>query len=273
MLIPESPLLVLPTLATKIGLNEAIVLQQIHYWLESSAHVFEKKRWIYNSYPKWQKQFPFWSIATIKRIILKLERLEILQSGNFNKLKADRTKWYTINYDNIPDHEVNLHPPSAQDDPIHEVNLHPPIPEITTETTTEKYIYRFSDNSPMNNDNVPEAPAIENGALDAPIKEDISLLFDFWNHKKIQVHKNIDKFRSSINAALKYYNREEIEEAITNYKTVLESDDHFFSYKWSLKHFLQRGLERFLSANDPLTNFRKEKNNGNIKQGVVVELD
>ena len=32
LLINEHPLQVLPSLATKIGLNEAIVLQQIHYW-------------------------------------------------------------------------------------------------------------------------------------------------------------------------------------------------------------------------------------------------
>ena len=33
LLINESPLQVLPTLATYIGLNEAIFLQQVHYWL------------------------------------------------------------------------------------------------------------------------------------------------------------------------------------------------------------------------------------------------
>ena len=33
LLISEPPLQVLPSLAVKIGLNEAIVLQQIHYWL------------------------------------------------------------------------------------------------------------------------------------------------------------------------------------------------------------------------------------------------
>lgn len=33
LLINEPPLQVLPTLAKTIGLNEAIVLQQVHYWL------------------------------------------------------------------------------------------------------------------------------------------------------------------------------------------------------------------------------------------------
>lgn len=32
LLINEPPLIVLPNLAILIGLNEAIVLQQVHYW-------------------------------------------------------------------------------------------------------------------------------------------------------------------------------------------------------------------------------------------------
>ena len=101
MIIPEQPLLVLPTLAKEIGLNESIILQQIHYWLIASNHIIDGKKWIYNSYAEWQKQFPFWSISTIKRTILQLEKKGILISNNFNKMKIDRTKWYTINYDKI----------------------------------------------------------------------------------------------------------------------------------------------------------------------------
>jgi len=33
LLIAVPPLIVLPTLATLVGLNEAIFLQQLHYWL------------------------------------------------------------------------------------------------------------------------------------------------------------------------------------------------------------------------------------------------
>ena len=32
LLISENLVMIIPTLAVKIGLNEAIVLQQIHYW-------------------------------------------------------------------------------------------------------------------------------------------------------------------------------------------------------------------------------------------------
>lgn len=100
LLIHENPLMVLPSLAIKIGLNEAIVLQQIHYWLNPliNKNYKEEKYWIYNTYSGWQKQFPFWSEITIKRTINNLEKSLILISKNFNKSNFDKTKWYTINY-------------------------------------------------------------------------------------------------------------------------------------------------------------------------------
>ena len=43
LLIDDYPILVLPSLATEIGLNEAIVLQ-MHYWLKKSNHNYDGRR-------------------------------------------------------------------------------------------------------------------------------------------------------------------------------------------------------------------------------------
>lgn len=107
LLISEPPLLVLPSLAKLIGLNEAIFIQQIHYWSLYSKHIVDGDRWLYNSHQEWQEQFPFWSIRTIRRIIENLERQNLLISGNFNKLKIDRTKWYKINYEKLNQLSIN----------------------------------------------------------------------------------------------------------------------------------------------------------------------
>src|SRR5213595_188465 len=101
LLINEGPLMIIPSLAVKIGLNESIVLQQIHYWVSSSQHIIEGRKWIYNTYKEWQKQFPFRSESTIKRTIYSLEEQGFLLSGNWNCTKMDKTKWYTINYELI----------------------------------------------------------------------------------------------------------------------------------------------------------------------------
>jgi hypothetical protein len=91
----------MPTLAKKLGLNESIVIQQVHYWLTSSKHEHEGKKWIFNTYEEWNKQFPFWSEKTIRRTFGNLVNNGILITGNFNKLSFDRTTWYAINYEKL----------------------------------------------------------------------------------------------------------------------------------------------------------------------------
>ncbi|MBM7583541.1 putative phage protein (TIGR02220 family) [Bacillus pakistanensis] len=156
LLINEHPLMVIPSLAVKVGVNESIFLQQIHYWLTTSSHVFEENKWIYNSYIEWQKQFPFWSISTIRRTINSLEKQGYVVSANWNRSKMDKTKWYRIDYEKLEGleyHRLSLFDlPSAQSEQSKEsgwtkdeISLNKPIPEITTETTTEKIHILFSE--------------------------------------------------------------------------------------------------------------------------------
>lgn len=98
LLINEPPLQVLPSLAREIGLNEAIMLQQMHYWLIKSSHEFEGVKWFYKTLEDWQTEFPFWSTMTIRRTLTNLEKQKVIRIGNFNKKKFDKTKWYTIEY-------------------------------------------------------------------------------------------------------------------------------------------------------------------------------
>ncbi|HGO3331226.1 TPA: DnaD domain protein [Staphylococcus aureus] len=125
LLIDDYPIQVLPKLAELIGLNEAIVLQQIHYWLNNSKHKYDGKTWIFNSYPEWQKQFPFWSLITIKRTIYSLEKQNLLLIGNYSKAKFDKTKWYTINYQTIegmirPSYQNDTTSVSKRDDGVYQ---------------------------------------------------------------------------------------------------------------------------------------------------------
>lgn len=101
LLINEPPLQVLPSLAKEIGLNEAIMLQQMHYWLLKSANEFTGVKWFYKTLEEWQTEFPFWSVMTIRRTLGSLEKQKIIKIGNFNKKKFDKTKWYTIDYQRV----------------------------------------------------------------------------------------------------------------------------------------------------------------------------
>src|SRR5699024_12648676 len=67
------------------------------------SHFEEGRYWVYNTYEGWQEQFPFWSVSTIKRTLVRLEESGLLITANYNKMKIDRTKWYTVDYDKLDD--------------------------------------------------------------------------------------------------------------------------------------------------------------------------
>lgn len=118
LLVDEYPLIVLPSLAKEIGLNEAIMLQQIHFWIGKEKHYRDGRYWVYNTYDEWLEQFPFWSLSTLKRTITSLSNKKLIIIGNFNKAKFDKTNWYTINYDAL--NSVNQ--PLGQNEPIDSSN-------------------------------------------------------------------------------------------------------------------------------------------------------
>lgn len=98
LLINEYPLQALPSLAVAIGLNEAIMLQQVHYWLNHAKKEHDGQMWFYKSYEDWQKQdFPFWSITTIRRVAKSLKDKDLLLSEQLADNSFDRRNYYSIN--------------------------------------------------------------------------------------------------------------------------------------------------------------------------------
>lgn len=144
LLLNENPLLVMPRLATLIGLNEAIVLQQVHYWLtlyrRAEQHLPARQRkhfhqghwWVYNSKSAWQENFPFWHRSTVARTLDSLrtpcrpagesapqvERGPLLLTGNFNRAGFDKTLWYAIDYREVGrlEHRRTSHQDDAIED-------------------------------------------------------------------------------------------------------------------------------------------------------------
>ena len=125
LLIDESPLQVLPSLAVTIGLTEAIVLQQVHYWLGRSDHVHDGRRWIYRTQQGWKREIPWWSVATIKRALATLQERGLLIKGNYNDRGFDRTSWWTIDYEVMARLEAaTLHQRAGQAAPMERRRMH-----------------------------------------------------------------------------------------------------------------------------------------------------
>ena len=143
----ENPLVILPEFARKIGLNESIIVQQINYWLTENEKAKRNFKdgyyWTYNSYKEWQQNFPFWSESTIKRTITRLENCGLLITGNYNKLKIDRTKWYRLNDELLS--KVEESPLGQIDLTIiskwyeEQIKLTSPLPEINSEINDRDY--------------------------------------------------------------------------------------------------------------------------------------
>lgn len=138
--------MVLPSLAAELGTaDEAIVLQQLHYWLQRSNNVRDGHKWVYNSMNDWLKQFPW--IKSRKRLTRYFDDLEsrgLVVTGNYNKAAFDKTKWYRIDYDalsalekrlgqNNPTSESNRPNGEGQNDPTNTNRL----PETTSENNNK----------------------------------------------------------------------------------------------------------------------------------------
>ena len=155
LLLKVKPLVISPELACRIGLNEAIVLQQICYWLEdTTAGVdYAGRRWVYNTIEEWNEQFPWWSSDTVKRALTSLKKSGLIYVEQLKKAQHDRTNYYAINHANpLLTDEGKLHSSkrasctrrTMQAAPIEQGKLTssigancPRLTENTTEITTE----------------------------------------------------------------------------------------------------------------------------------------
>lgn len=159
LFIDKSKTLIINTdLALVLGdLNEAIVLNQLNYWLginrKAGKNFIDDRYWVYNSYSDWKaKDFPYWSEKTIQRTFTRLENKGVVVSANYNKLGIDKTKWYTIDTEKLQElvDEFNSDEgkmTNRQDNmtdrqdkmTCREGQCDKPLPEITTENINRDY--------------------------------------------------------------------------------------------------------------------------------------
>ena len=134
-LIDEPPLLVIPSLATILGLNQAICLQQLHYHLVYQAKdAATLDEWYSASMANWEYDFPWWSKATIKRTfqqlreagIVEVEKPEGWNRRNSYRINYEALEALTIEADGVKVtrlHRSKSANASGQDDPVQGVKV------------------------------------------------------------------------------------------------------------------------------------------------------
>lgn len=86
--------------ATKYGIEEAILLKNIYHWIEKNKanekHFYNGKYWTYNSIKAFNIIFPYIPARTIARKLQNLINAGLIETDNFNTSKYDRTLWYSL---------------------------------------------------------------------------------------------------------------------------------------------------------------------------------
>lgn len=151
LLINESPLQVQPSLAMAIGLNEAIFLQQLHYWMGASRHHHNGKKWVYNTYSDWLLQLKYLSLPTLKRTIKSLKDRGLLSVERFDKLRSNQVNYYTINYDVLAIIESNI---AQAIDSIDQLKM--------SQSSSSNYTNASAQNEPIDKLKMSQSPLAQN---------------------------------------------------------------------------------------------------------------
>ena len=87
-------------IAEKYGVNAALLLQNIAYWVQynraNGKNYYDGYYWTYNSRKALCAIFPYLSPRQIETAVQKLIDAGLVITGNYNEKPYDRTLWYTL---------------------------------------------------------------------------------------------------------------------------------------------------------------------------------
>lgn len=108
-------------LANEYGITAAVLLTNIIFWIQKNMrngnNCKEGRYWTYNSITDYTEQFPEFNERQISYSLRKLESNKVLITGNFNKRKYDKTKWYSLGTE-LQRYYFNFEPDYYKEKPI-----------------------------------------------------------------------------------------------------------------------------------------------------------
>ena len=127
------------TVAQDVGISAAIVLNHISCWCanhaEKKINFHDGRYWMYDSQAAIAEALPYISLITVKRAIATLVDNGYLVTGNFNRHKYDKTKWYALTdkslciyAESAKAYAQNQPIPSVQIEPMQPIPTPPPAP-------------------------------------------------------------------------------------------------------------------------------------------------
>lgn len=145
LLINESPLTVLPSLVKLVGLERAIMLQQIQYLLQqkNTGRILEDdgEKYIWSTAQEFKDNyFPFWEADTIRKHLKQLEKEGYLITRKPRAASRDHTKFYRIDY-------VTLNEKIGVEEPTAPVEIPEEIPSAAGDKVDESEPALYSESN------------------------------------------------------------------------------------------------------------------------------
>ena len=254
LLLDDRPLVIQPKLAELLGdLDEAVILQQIHYWLGKRLNIKDGHSWVYNSMVEWNKQFPWLAIATLKRKFKSLEDKGLLITANYNKAKFDKTKWYRIDYDALDEMKQRLY----QNDTT-----------IVSNCTNGEY----------QNDTTNTIEYTENNNIDTTTTTDtteIKIIYEFWKSNVGNLSPYLYREISTIYSDWKEVSKQPKEMILESIKMAIERDIKNINYiKTILKRWYDNRIYSLKDLENDQERFEKNKQrkpNKNKKKSMFMD--
>ena len=254
LLLDDRPLVIQPKLAELLGdLDEAVILQQIHYWLGKRLNIKDGHSWVYNSMVEWNKQFPWLAIATLKRKFKSLEDKGLLITANYNKAKFDKTKWYRIDYDALEE----MKQVKYQNDTT-----------IVSNCTNGEY----------QNDTTNTIEYTENNNIDTTTTTDtteIKIIYEFWKSNVGNLSPYLYREISTIYNDWKEVSKQPKEMILESIKMAIERDIKNINYiKTILKRWYDNRIYSLKDLENDQERFEKNKQrkpNKNKKKSMFMD--
>lgn len=127
-------------IAAKYGINAAILLENLGYWIKQNeaneTNFYDGYYWTFNSRRAYREIFPYMSERQIDTAFKKLIEDGLVITGNYNKLAYDRTLWYALTQKG----KCILHFDGMEEDVLKNGTAQnvTPIPNINTDKNTNE---------------------------------------------------------------------------------------------------------------------------------------
>lgn len=87
-------------IATQYGVNVAIFLNNIAFWIEknvaNNVNFRDGSYWTYSSHNAFLIIFPYWSTQNLRTIVKKCIEEGLIKTAKYNKIKYDHKLWYSL---------------------------------------------------------------------------------------------------------------------------------------------------------------------------------